>query len=483
MTTRRLFAVLLFVAIFALAIRETLDPDLWWHLRTGQAILSDGIPRQDIFSFTASTNPWTTHEWLSEVILWLGYSLVRLPGLMVIFGGLITASYWLVYRRCTGRPYLAGFIILLAAAASTPFWGVRPQIFNLLGTAAFIFLVEGFKDDQNGRRALWLLPLLTLIWANLHSGYLLGIVLLVTYVVGESLSRLSPGHDRRTLTWPDIGYLAGLTGLSFLAAALNPNGPALWIYPFFTLGSNAMQRYIQEWHSPDFHLAIFWPFALMLFWGFAAFIFSRRRPTVTDLLLFGGTAAAGLLSSRNIPIFALVAAPIVTRYGLSALDGSRLYPILSGLKQAPPARQFTALNWVILGISIVAALLWAGEKIQANEPAIAAYFPVAAVDYLEQSGLDQARVYNSYNWGGYLIWRGLPVFVDGRADVYGDEFLHYYRQTFDLSDNWQRPLDEYAVDYILMEKNSPLNRLLAESDGWRLDYADDVAVIYARTDG
>jgi hypothetical protein len=91
-------------------------------------------------------------------------------------------------------------------------------------------------------------------------------------------------------------------------------------------------------------------------------------------------------------------------------------------------------------------------------------------------------VYNSYNWGGYLIWRDIPVFVDGRADVYGDEFLFYYRQTFDPQPTWQEPLDEFAVDYVLMERNDPLTTLLAASQGWQQAYSDDVAMIFVRRD-
>ncbi len=318
LTTRRLFVAIFLLALFALAVRETLDPDMWWHLRTGQVILSDGIPNQDIFSFTVPENEWITHEWLSEIVMWLGYRVAGLPGLMLFFATIVAATFWLVYLRCDGRPYLAAFVVLLAALATAPFWGARPQMFNMLFTAAFVFLVEGYKNGQVSRRALWLLPLLTLVWANLHSGYLLGIALLLTYVAGESLGRLVSSRQKGTVDWSPVGWLFLMTLVAFLVAVINPNGPELWIYPFFTLGSNAMQRYIQEWQSPNFHLAIFWPFALLLFLGILAMIAGRRRPTATDILLFCGTAAAGLLSARHIPIFAIVSAPIISRHLLNA---------------------------------------------------------------------------------------------------------------------------------------------------------------------
>jgi hypothetical protein len=480
LTTRRLFVAIFLLALFAMAVRETLDPDMWWHLRTGQVILSDGIPNQDIFSFTVPENEWITHEWLSEVVMWLGFRVVGLPGLMLFFAAIVAGAFWLVYLRCAGRPYLAVFVVLLAALATAPFWGVRPQMFNMLFTAAFVFLVEGYKNGQVSRRALWLLPILTLFWANLHSGYLLGIILLLTYVAGESLGNIFTLRQKGTVDWSPAGWLFLMTLIAFLVAIINPNGPELWIYPFFTLGSDAMQRYIQEWQSPNFHLAIFWPFALLLLLGILAMIAGRRRPTATDILLFCGTAAAGLLSSRHIPIFAIVSAPIISRHLLNALDGTRLNPWMSGQVKGGDSDRSIIINWILLLIMALVAAVWIAGKIQTNEQAIAARFPVAAVDHLEQIGLDQRHGYNSYNWGGYMIWRGLPVFVDGRADVYGDDFLFDYRRTFDLTDGWQLPLDEYNVDFVLIEQASPLANLLEASSDWEQAYGDNVASLYLR---
>lgn len=484
MNTRRLFVFLFAVALFTMAVRETLDPDMWWHLRAGEYIVQNGIPRQDVFSFTVPEHEWITHEWLSEVIMWGVYRAAGLPGLIVFFAAITAATFGLVYLVCAGRPFLAAFVVLLAAFASAIVWGARPQMFNLLLTALFVYIVEGYRSGQFGRRALWWLPVLTAVWANLHSGYLLGVVLLATYVVGEAVQWfLVQRIDKSlySLEGAQVRYLGVITAVSFLAAALNPNGPALWIYPFFTLGSSAMQIYIQEWHSPDFHQSYFWPFALLAGLGVISWVYSRERPTVTELLLFGGTAAAGLVSARNIPIFAVVVPAIVSRHLLSALSGTGAYPLLSGQATPPrPTRIMAALNWLVVALALLVAVGWTAGEVLGNEEAIAARYPVAAVDYLEESGLAEARGYNSYNWGGYLIWRGLPVFVDGRADVYGDAFLFYYRRAFDATPQWQDPLDDYDVAYVLMERGSSLGAVLAESGRWSLVYEDGVAEVFRR---
>ena len=482
LSTKRLFVALFVIALFTMAVRETLDPDMWWHLRTGEYILQHGIPAQDVFTFTVPQNAWVTHEWLSQLIMWLVYLAGGLPSLILFFAALIALTYWLLYLACPGRPYLAAFIVLLTSITSAIVWGARPQIFNLLLTAVFVLIVERVKDGKWRVRTLWWLPLLTLVWANLHSGYLLGVVLLGTYAVGDVAQRWLATPTERTLGKTAVAHLFGATGVSFLAAAVNPSGVELWIYPFLTLGSGPMQAYIQEWHSPDFHQTYFWPFAAMLALGVLGLIFRKERPTITELLLFLGTGAAGLLSARHIPLFAIVAAPILARSWLSVdLDPKGLTNRTGNNADSKPLGSLlVVLNWLLLVVAVGTAVIWSITKIGGNDVAIEARFPVAAVDYLEASGLAEARGYNSYNWGGYLIWRGVPVFVDGRADVYGDPFLLYYRRTFDVLSGWQEPLDEYDVDYVLMESGSPLTAVLAVSPDWTEVYADDLAQIFVR---
>jgi hypothetical protein len=486
MTVRRLFVALFAVALFTIAVRETLDPDMWWHLRTGEYILQEGIPRQDVFSFTVPDHAWTTHEWLSQVFMWGVYQVGGLPGLMVVFAALTAVSFFLVYRVSVGRPFLAAFVVLLAAFASAMIWGVRPQIFNTFFIALFVYMVERYRKGKFSGRVLWWLPLLTLLWANFHSGYLLGVVYLAVFTAGEALEIvLRRGSDFDLLTWRQIRGLAGITAVSFFAAAINPNGPELWLYPFFTLGSSAMQVYIAEWHSPDFHNPIFWPFLALGALGVLGWAFSPRRPRFSDLLLFGGTAVAGFISLRNIPLFAIIVPPIVCRALMGWLS---VNPHLIAFLQEPvnPARAprwQLVMNGVVLALAALVSLVWTGTVIARNETAVAEVFPVTAVTYLEESGLAEQRGYNSYNWGGYLIWRGLPVFIDGRADVYGDEFMFFYRQAYDAGEQWAEPLDAYQVDYVLMESGQPLNSLLAVSPDWDEVYRDELSQIFVRVVG
>jgi hypothetical protein len=480
MTVRRLFAALLLLALFAMAVRATLDPDMWWHLRTGELILGSGIPRQDPFSLTAAGRPWVTHEWLSQVFMWSLYQLGGLPALMLTFAAFAAAAHWLTYQASEGRPYIAGFITLLAAMAASIVWDARPQLFNLLLAGVVIYVVEGWRHGRLSTRLLWLLVPVIALWANLHSGYLFGVALLATYAIGESARRWLL-DDAQALGPQQIRTLTFVTASGFLASALNPSGLRLWLYPFETLGSNAMQTYIQEWHSPDFHVPIFWAFGALLALGLVGFAFSDAPLTVTDLLLFLGTGAAGLQSARNIPLFALVATPILARHWVAlAATSPRFAAVTAPVRNGGGGGLIRWLNWALVTVAVLAVGVWAAEKVATNSEQIAARYPEAAIDFLESEGLEQSRLFNTYGWGGYLIWRGLPAYVDGRADVYGDALLRTYVQTADLAPGWREPLEDWSIELILIEEEAPLAVVLAETVGWREIYADGLARVFAR---
>jgi hypothetical protein len=123
---------------------------------------------------------------------------------------------------------------------------------------------------------------------------------------------------------------------------------------------------------------------------------------------------------------------------------------------------------------------WVLRENQATE---ATHYPEAALTYIEENGLAERRMYNAYHWGGYLLWRGYPVYIDGRADVYGDAFMDEYVLAYQLRGDWRKPLERYGVEYVLIESGASLAALLEESDEWQRVYRDDLAVVFVRRDG
>ncbi|MCI0474671.1 MAG: hypothetical protein L0Y55_00330, partial [Anaerolineales bacterium] len=237
LTTRRLFTAILVLALFVIAAREISDPDFWWHLRTGQFIVETrAIPRADIFSFTNAGRPWVAHEWLSEVLIYALYALGSFPALILTFAALVALTFAFVYARAPGKPYIAAFAVLLAALAAAPTLGARPQMLTLLLGSIFLYVLDQRRDW------LWLLPPLMMLWVNLHSGYALGLVIVAVYLFAQAVSGQRSAISAR--------QLAIIFALCFVAVLFNPNGAAMYVYPFETLTSRAMQAYIQEWFSP-----------------------------------------------------------------------------------------------------------------------------------------------------------------------------------------------------------------------------------------
>lgn len=482
MTTRRLFTRLLAIALFVMSVRETLDPDMWWHLRTGEAIWQmQAIPQFDLFSYTVPQNVWIVQQWLTDVGMWLVYEWAGLAGLSLLFAGIVTIAFMLVFVRCAGRPYLAAFVTLVAYFTAALPLGVRPQMLNILFVALFIFIVDGVRVAGWRSWTLWLLPLVTAVWANMHSGYLTGVALLAAYTVGETLQRRFAQPDETTLPWPQIRQLAVVTVLSLLAALVNPRGMDLVLFPLGTLGSNVIQNNIVEWYSPDFHLVYFWFFGGMMALGVVSLVYSRRTVTWTDLLLFGGSAAGGLLSARHIPLFAVAAAPVIARHLLSSLSQTRLHALASGTSlQTVPPRFLQLLNSAVLLLMLLAGGVWLQTRLAGNAAALERTFPIAAVDFIEEAGLAEKRIYNTYEWGGYLIWRRVPVFIDGRTELYGDNFFRSYLQTIRVTENWQEPLDEMDVELALLRRSSALATVLQVSPAWQEVYNDDLARVFVR---
>lgn len=491
MSIRRLFPVILISFVAILAVAATPDPDMWWHLRTGEYIAQHGLPRADVFSFTMPGAPWLTHEWLSEVLMWTVYRAAGFDGLGLCFAAVVVAAFCLLYLACDGRPYVASLVVSLAALVAYSSVGIRPQMFNLLFFAAFVLTIERFRDNSAAARAaagtasmrwLWLLPVMTVAWANLHSGFMLGVALLLCHACGDGLQLWLGRPEPRALDRRGIVSLLLTAACCMVAALANPRGLELFAYSFETLGARYVAKgWVIEWASPSFHDVTAWPFAGMLALGAVSWAFSPKRAAVADVLLFVGTAAAGLYSARHMALFAIAAAPIVCRSLVHCVEGTSFHAELTGATPEPattPLRR--ALYATVAAGMIVLAVVHGHYNLRAFDRATGAKFPVAAVDFIEREGMAGQRCYNHYGWGGYLIWRGIPVFVDGRADVYGDDFLRTYVKAHFTLEDWRQPLDEYVVDFVLIERDGRLRTLLLATREWREVYRDHLASVLVR---
>jgi hypothetical protein len=474
-TLRTAVPIALFAMIFVLAVHQAaaLDPDLWWHLQTGKDIVaSRSIPHVDPYSFTKAGAPWVAHEWLSQVLMFAVYRLSGLGGLVFSFAAIITAAFVISYRQSAGRPYVGGLAVLLAALSATPLFGVRPQMITLLLASVYITILRRFILCSEAR-ILWTLPLLMIFWVNLHAGFALGLGLIALFFVTVVLDR----------QWKLLRPLV-LIGLACaVVVPLNPNGFRIFLYPLETLTSPSMAALIDEWSSPDFHQRMFLPLAAFLFVTFAVLALAPRRARAGELFLLLVTAFGALRSSRHVPIFALIAAPILAEHLfdlMKARGWDRAFE-----RETPRTIGSVVLSLVLLiaPLGLAAVQFW--RFVSHQERYVSMKNPVAAVDFIQTRHLP-GPIYNRYGWGGYLLFRLYPeyrVYVDGRADVYGDDFLFEMVNTYDGRNGWREPLERHGVRTVLISPEVPLASLLRIDEDWEKVFEDGQAVIFTRVQG
>jgi hypothetical protein len=477
LSTTRVFLAALFLGLFAMAARNVTDPDVWWHLKTGQYIAEhNSVPHTDPFSYTRAGEPWVTHEWLTELLLYELERTTGFGGLIVTFAAILSAAFFLLYLRCGRAPYVAGVATLCAAWATMPVWGVRPQVLSLLLTSLWLLILE--RSDRNPKLLWWTLPL-TLLWVNLHAGFALGLALSALFLAGDWIERAlgysSLEYSSRSSFHLRIAAL--ILFLDLLIVPLNPNGLRMFSYPIETLRSPAMQNYIAEWASPNFHHAEYWPFLFVVLATFATLTWSPLRLRLRDLLLLLVSLYAALCSIRLMPLFVLIAVPLIS-IRLGNWPRSNSHP-----QSAQPAR--TLLNGAILLAMAVFAAVHIARVIESQPQAEMQHFPARAVAFLETRSPSR-RIFNHYDWGGYLIWKlypSTPVFIDGRADLYGQQLLDQFANTYQLKGAWQQPLQRWRVDTVLVPRDSALATGLRSSPGWAVSYEDSQAVILTALSG
>ena len=470
------------IVTLSLYISSVQDPDFWWHLRIGRWMVENGrLPSTDIFTFTVPGHVWTDHEYLTEILMWLVYSTTGVVGISIAFGLITWAGFWVMYHQVRRQPWvIVGIGLAIAAVAGSPIWGPRAQMITFFFTCLELYWLQGYLSGRS--RALNVFPLLMILWANLHGGWVIGFVWLGVALGAELLGwawdRSNPAHRAH------VRFLAIITVFSVVAVAATPHGFSLYPYPFQTQGSVAQQKLIVEWFSPDFHEVYLRPFEAMIFLTIIGF--TLRRPSLYEFLLTLTALGLALQSVRNVVLFVAAATPVLINcYSaywkeLSQARGWKL--------ELPPRAIFAVVTAIVLVVIVLATALRITDSINPDKQRslVAASYPVGAADWLAAHPEVGTRMYNQYGWGGYLADRFYPdpnrkVFIFGEAALMGDPLLNQYEDVQTLRTDWKQVLDQYKVDYVVYNKGEALANVLATQPEWTLVYQDSVAVIYVRT--
>ncbi|OGN75691.1 MAG: hypothetical protein A2X25_02675 [Chloroflexi bacterium GWB2_49_20] len=464
-----LYLGLLLLVILSIAFLLPVEPnDYWWYVRIGRDTLQAGaVPTVDTLSYTQFGQPVIYHSWLSAVLLALldkagGISLtVLVRGLAVALGyGLIYAAA----RQAGAGTGMSSLVTLLAALATSNNWSVRPQMFTYCLFAAVVWIL--LRWQRGATRAVWLLPVISLLWVNLHGSFVM-LFLLVAAAL------LFGKGSRRTL--------AVALGLSLLASLLNPRGLLAWQYVLMSLTAASNQQFSMEWSPP---LNVGWQMNLFFGW-LLLFIplvaYSPRRLSALEwtwLLGFGWLALSG---QRYVIWFVFI---------LTVLTASLLEELKFKRTARTAQKIFPAVN-ISLGILFIllpfALLPGLRATWWAQSPQVLTETPVQAVRWLEKNPEIPGPLWSEIGFSSYLEYAlpSRPVWSDTRFEVYPPEQWERYQAIHKAKWNWQILLDEEGINLLMVSKASQPDLLAAlqASPVWVEVYADEVTVIFERAEG
>ena len=454
------------VAIYSLLLivgeRLLNDPDTYWHIATGRWIWAHGaVPTTDPFSFTLAGAPWHAHEWLAELIIAGAYGALGWAGVVALAALGVAVSLALLMRALerAARPTVALGASALSFYLMAAHLTARPHAVALPILVAWSAALVRARTEARAP-SLLLLPLMT-VWANLHGGFVVGLGLAGVLAVEAVLTAENWPARRAAI----LGWGCFVVGAA-LASLLTPYGTAGWWFPFKLMSLSFALDFVGEWHAP-----VLGPTEPLVLWlvALVAFTFAAGlRVPLFRVLVVAGLIAMAMSHTRNAELLAVLA-PLLLAPSLRTI-----YPLpLRSLGR----RGRGASGAALIALAVTATVVAVFRGYAHENPAIA---PASALAAAKHAGLTGA-VFNDYDFGGYLIFEGVPVFVDGRIDLYGDDFLRAYASALDVQgDALPRLLDRDRIAWTLLKPDARAVTALDRDPRWERVYADVSAVVHRR---
>lgn len=478
--------VLLLVIVIAGAGNRA-DPDLWGHLRFGQAILTQRhIVLNDVYSYSAPGHPFLNHEWLTDVVMALLYDHLGVAGLKLWKFGCAAATILLIAMGLadTGAtPSVRLNTLVTAALALMPQMMFRPQVFTFCLFAAILVLLG--RHNYRGTAPLWMAVPLVAVWANLHGGFILGIAALGVYagVVGAQDLIGGAGIAR-------AARLGILTIAATAASLLTPYGIGLWKAVIHALGNPLTRNIVTDWQPLLFALERQWSaehlgvvYYLCVLGLIAAmvitFVITPRGGDLPLVAIAVLMSAAAFTAVRNMPIAVIACAAPVARHTWLIFTGMRERDARAAA-QSPPSDHSGVNQWLA---AVLAAVVAITSGLFSTRIMMEPGYPGGALSFMRRHAL-RGNLLGAFGWGDYLIWHMAPgskVFIDGRYDtVFPLQVIRDYAVFyFDLPGAAQ-VLSAYPHDFVLIPPRSPVYRRLEQDPDWKLVYQDQNAVLFAR---
>ncbi len=475
-TARRVLILSALYAIPAVAATKAIsDPDIWWHLRTGEWIVAHGtVPTFDPFSSYGMGRPWIAYSWLFEVLVYGLYSWLGLTGIILYRAVFFLAIAAVVHHFVAKREpqFIVGTgTVGFALLAMAPLLTERPWLFTMLFG---ILTLDTVLDLRNGMRTRmrWLLPLIYAIWVNVHIQFVYGLLILglacTAPLLDGLLGRSERGDDAATPGSRGWWQLVAVTGACVAATLLNPYHVRIYAMVIEYATQHAAFRYVQDLTALDFRQMSDW--AVLAFTGAGAFALGRcTKHRTFEALLLVGSAYFAFRAKRDVWFVVMAAVALMTTARSTKPHGDRF--------------TLTTFHAFLVAGAALAVLITVGRIRDISEDhlqsMVAEKYPVAAAAAVEERGY-RGSLYTHFNWGGYLIWRlrDLPVAMDGRTNVHGDERVERFQATWAGKNGWASDPELAAAGVVISGVDWPLASLLRLDSRFELVYEDAVAVVF-----
>ncbi|NOX96665.1 MAG: tetratricopeptide repeat protein [Nitrospirae bacterium] len=502
-TVDKFLKYILFLSLFALlvglSVYKVSDPDVGLHLKTGELILKTGqIPKQDVFSYTVSGRSWIDHEWLFQVVLYLIYKLMGVNGLIIFKVATLSAAF-LILLKIGGRKVnyaIVGFLFLLTVLVSSERFAERPEIITLLFVSIYLFILHSYR--QTGKKFIFFLPLLQLLWVNIHGYFIVGIVLIFSYLLGGLMSESSCLSKRKqSLQLLAVGLI------SILVSFLNPNTYRGALFPFLTLariesGSKIFMSNISELRPPfpshNYPLSHSLYYArILIILSAASFFLNLKKTNIGNLLVYSIFLFLFLSAGRNIALFAFVALPL-TLLNLKNIS-PKIRDAVKRIGREKHRRLLGRIGAVLLILVVTRYLVQIiSNDYYLREGSLREFglgfselaYPRKAVDFIEKENIP-GPMFNNFDIGNYLIWRLAPerkVFIDGRTELYGEGFYNYYQRLMRGELPYAEVVKRYNINFFLLSHASlDTGKLIVKLYGdssWKMVYYDENSVIFVK---
>lgn len=477
------FVSLLIILCFKVGNGLFFDGDSGYHIRTGEKILDTWtVPRHDSFSYHTPPLPWTAHEWLSSVVMALIYRGFGLTGIALFFALTLAAIHWFLYRFLRSMSddiVLCVVVATLATAASSTHWLARPHVFSLALILIWYHLLNGFQ--YRNQQSLVYLPPIMLLWVNLHGGYIIGLLLLVIYLLGNYFESVFAAPTPALEAKRKARLLFFCVAASLGATLINPIGYKILIFPFHVASDRFLMDHVVEFLSPNFHDSL--PFKYMLLATIFTLALARAPLNLIDSSLLILVIYMSLYSVRHVSLFAIIAAPILLKAGENAV--SRFSPAWIEFYRKRNANLLAVdstlrgLFWPSVTLLLILSLVWTGNLTYGFDRG---RHPIAAVDFLRREPIG-GKMFNNDEFGDYIIFAAWPtyrVFIDGRSDMYRTAYIQPYMHVANALPGWRKILDRFEIDWVFFNTHSPLTAALADDKEWQPIYSDNLATIFLR---